>query len=527
MRHQASDYYRGMRRFCTVLTGIMLITVTARSQWEEPVLMTETPQQTFVSVRSMSCSGDTIHTVWYDLRGQEWEIWYRRSIDDGATWDDEVRLTNDPGNSFQPTIASAGSNLYVTWHDSRAGGRHVFFKRSTDGGDSWSEDVKISGSEADESSPSVAALDNIVHVAWQQLHTEGLGIRYRRSIDYGATWEDPIDVSEQSGTDSSGAPFIVSSGSSVHLMWVRGNSAGAVTYQYRRSTDRGVTWGAPTSLAEKVSIDVYDAFYNHSLWSANGFVHAVYPRRGTDGEFRLEHLRSTDDGASWEESRVLATLTHPDSIAGYPIIGWRPPSVFGGDSTVHVAWSDLLPFFESDGSGFYSYTVLHARSTDGGATWQPTKAFGSETLEDENPHSGTAMRPNVVASATTTHILCHGFSDGYNLFYMRNPSGNLLSSVLRVNERMAEGSWSATPQIFSDETRITFHLERPSPVTLTLFDVMGNVVARPMAGTWIETSGSAVWDGTRPDGSAAPSGQYFYRIDAGSSAAVGSVMLVR
>lgn len=60
--------------------------------------------------------------------------------------------------------------------------------------------------------------------------------------------------------------------------------------------------------------------------------------------------------------------------------------------------------------------------------------------------------------------------------------------------------------------RIPFTLPRESPATLTVFDVRGRRVGTVTQGTFTRGVHWAVWDGRYVDGTPAPSGVYFYRL---------------
>ncbi|MFN4133849.1 MAG: sialidase family protein, partial [Candidatus Hadarchaeales archaeon] len=127
-------------------------------------------------------TGATVHVVWWDDRDDltkdrrgyppleptgNYEIYYKRSTDGGATWGSDTRLTSDSGISRDPTIATAGQDVYVVWADNRDGNYEIYFKQSNDGGATWSEDVRLTNNSRRSYYPSVA-VDGAgnVHVVW-------------------------------------------------------------------------------------------------------------------------------------------------------------------------------------------------------------------------------------------------------------------------------------------------------------------------------------------------------------------------
>ena len=107
----------------------------------------------------------TVHVVYsYDPDGQDTgdtiDVFYRRSTDGGATWSPEVRLNDDATTNDQyfPTVAARGDIVHVSFYDRRLDPDNLlqdtFRVVSTDGGLTWGPNERIS----DESSP--IELDN-------------------------------------------------------------------------------------------------------------------------------------------------------------------------------------------------------------------------------------------------------------------------------------------------------------------------------------------------------------------------------
>jgi len=55
------------------------------------------------------------------------------------TWSAAKRLTYSSGSSYCPAIArDSSNNIHVVWYDYTPGNWEIFYKRSTDGGTTWS-----------------------------------------------------------------------------------------------------------------------------------------------------------------------------------------------------------------------------------------------------------------------------------------------------------------------------------------------------------------------------------------------------
>jgi hypothetical protein len=115
---------------------------------------------------SIAASESQIHVVWGDNRAGHAEIYTRGSTDFGATWDTERRLSDLPFDSWVPTVAVSGNDVYAAWVDTRDGNEEEYLKRSTDGGRSWGPDTRLTHNGANSWAPSIAVSGCTVHLVW-------------------------------------------------------------------------------------------------------------------------------------------------------------------------------------------------------------------------------------------------------------------------------------------------------------------------------------------------------------------------
>lgn len=115
------------------------------------------------------------------LATSEWEIYYRRSRDGGATFEPGRRLTFAPGLSQRPSLAAKGDHLHLAWFDQRDGDVEVYLKRSEDGGDTWGTDLRLTTAAGVSQFPSIAVADGAVHVVWVDDRGGRQEVMYTRS----------------------------------------------------------------------------------------------------------------------------------------------------------------------------------------------------------------------------------------------------------------------------------------------------------------------------------------------------------
>jgi len=256
------------------------------------------PEQRLTSAGSafrydLAVSGSSVHLVWSDYRGDRWQIYYRRSTDDGAEWLPEVELVpnvNDAVEVNRPQVASEGDDVHVTWGDSRDGNppcytmpacSEVYYKRSTDGGEDWEDDVRITFDGADASfRPAIAtAGTDAVVISFQSNRdgTEAAEQEIVRSDDNGTTWASPVRLTVSAG--SSEHDNLVGAGSSVHLCWSEDSVDGTThRVQYRESLDEGATWNDKEAVSGAIGGE-WSVIAD--LATTSGYLHAFWPDEGS------------------------------------------------------------------------------------------------------------------------------------------------------------------------------------------------------------------------------------------------------
>ena len=358
-------------RYFILIPAICILTASlALAQWEPDVRLTNDSAGSCLPTSSgwgVGASGSMVHVVWEESRDDNWEIYYRRSTDRGVNWGPDTRLTSDSAMSYLPTVAVNGSAVHVAWRDSRDRGIEVYYKRSTDDGATWSADTRLTDSARVFQGVSAAVSGSMVHVAWDDLRSGDAEIHYVRSTDGGATWGEDVRLTNDSyfsynpsvaasgsvvlvvwedrragydvycrrstdggaswGADtrlsddstSSFQPSVAMTGSLVHVAW-----HGYILVGYKRSTDGGATWGPDIRLTEGGHVD------NHLSAAVSGNTAHVVWQDTRGGDRDLYYLRSTDNGATWSAETSLTNDTC-DNFA---------PSVAAGGDGVHVVWRD-------------------------------------------------------------------------------------------------------------------------------------------------------------------------------------------
>jgi len=230
-----------------------------------------------------------VNVVWYDFRDFQFDIYYKRSTDGGLTWGPDVRLTYEPANSFMASIAVSGSDIHVVWTEYRDGNGEIYYKKSSDGGDNWGQDTRLTNDIALSNRSCVATYGSVVQVVWSDFRDGDYEIYYKRSEDGGTTWSADTRLTNSYG--DSFYPSVAVSGSVVHVLWYDNRDGNQEVY-YKRSEDGGITWGADTRLTDALGNSQYP-----SIALSGPVVHVVWTDL-RDGNKEIYYKRDPTGGFS-------------------------------------------------------------------------------------------------------------------------------------------------------------------------------------------------------------------------------------
>jgi hypothetical protein len=165
--------------------------------------------------------GSNIYAIWVDFVTGNDDIYFKRSIDRGASFGDTINLSNNPGDSYNFKVSLSGDYMYIVWQDetlSVNGTDDVFFKRSTDGGASFGDTINLSNDTGDSIRPEIAVSDSNVFIVWQNQAMKGDNVFFKRSTDGGASFGDTINLSNNPG-DSTDPDITSANDGSAYIVW--------------------------------------------------------------------------------------------------------------------------------------------------------------------------------------------------------------------------------------------------------------------------------------------------------------------
>jgi hypothetical protein len=184
----------------------------------------------------IAARGDTLHMVFDDVGTVERncyvcsDIYYRRSTDGGATWSAPLSLRPSlEGGARERIAVDAAGVLHVTWDEgwdrNSGAGKPVsgVYMLSPDGGETWSEPTVIDWPKRNDALLTAASDGKGgVLLAWRTTGSADPGIYFQWSTDWGATWTEP-DAIPGISARSWASPFdryyaTADGGGNIHLL---------------------------------------------------------------------------------------------------------------------------------------------------------------------------------------------------------------------------------------------------------------------------------------------------------------------
>jgi PKD repeat protein len=307
-------------------------------------------------------------------------------------WSTNLQVNDDAGTSGQgyPAVAADGEgNLYAVWGDQRNGNWDIFFAGSTDGGQTWSVNKKVSDDpgSADQIQPVIAVNQGgSIYVIWDDKRNDDGDIYFAVSGDKGSTWSTNVRINDDVGARWQGSVDIVAgSGNDIYVIWsdARGGSYIQADIYFARSTDGGQTWSASV----KVSDDSGTEFQGNPVIDRDetGTLYTAWTdRREGNDNYNVYFSFSTDDGDSWSPN----TRVNEDPAGRWQSI---PTLAASSTGTLYLAWEDQR-------NGVGDSDIYFTRSSDGGNTWSANLRANDDTgtAKQQEPEVGLDAVGNLI-----------------------------------------------------------------------------------------------------------------------------------
>jgi TolB protein len=376
---------------------------------------------------SLALLGNTLYAVWYDVRSGNSDVYFTKSMDGGRTFSANKKVNDDATKEVQykPSIGVDGQGtIYIAWRDGRRNGNaDIFFARSTDGGKTFSRNVRLNDDRgaAYQGNPTLAVNSKgVVAVAWSDARNGKDDIYITISKNQGWTFSANHRVNDDPETTAHSHPSVaVDAAGVVYVAWEDFRNDNSDIY-LATSRDGGATFspnrrvnddsGSAPQISPSLAIGPSDQIL--VAWGdfRNSGVTLPPPHSATGEEQRWEvsrtgnadiyFSRSLDNGGTFSANLRL----NDDPAAAAQAF---PSLTVNAQGVVAVAWED----FRNGDPDIYL-----AKSGDGGAT------FGSNRRANDDPGHSEQYHPSLALDRTGTAYLI--WTDSRNNRFSSRGDGN-------------------------------------------------------------------------------------------------------
>jgi hypothetical protein len=270
---------------------------------------------------------NNVYIVWSDATSGNGDIYFKRSITNGTSFESTRNLSNTPGNSTDAQIAVYQNNVYIVWSDATSGNGDIYFKRSITNGTIFSETRNLSNNTGLSSDPQLFAVGRNVYVAWTDSSSGNNEILFRHSSNTGERFRGASELSKTISVDGEYSlfPRISAIGSNVYVVW-QDKVSGNYEIFLRESNDGGIKFRSIKNLSRNNTGDSISP----QIASSGNNVYVVW----TDHEPRRSEifLRTSNDNA--------AAFGGIRNVSWSNGVSFDPKVAVAGNNSLYVLWED-------------------------------------------------------------------------------------------------------------------------------------------------------------------------------------------
>ncbi len=260
-----------------------------------------------------------------------------------------INISNQLGTE-RPPIMHVGPDgtIYLTWIKSSLKGGDIYLAYSTDNGHTFTAPKPVTDTSAitpDFQRGGEFAIDtkNTIHVAWiERRNSEQQDVWYSRSSDKGESWTDPVAISDDELYNQDYISIACDSSDRIYVSFLdeRDQKIGfsnAKQLYFTTSADGGATWSANKKISKfsNSMAGTCDCCKQDIVASPEGHVYVAF-RSNIDNQRDMFVVRSYDAGKTFGSPILIQTSSW--IVSACPVSG--PNAALDKNENLHVVWRD-------------------------------------------------------------------------------------------------------------------------------------------------------------------------------------------
>ena len=301
----------------------------------------------------IAANDNDVYVVWQESvtgnsYGNNYDIYFKKSADNGTTFSKPINLSNNTGFSEHPQIAVSKNGIFIIWADNTdSNNTEIMFTKSVDNGTAFSKPINLSNNLQNSNNQEISAFNENVYIVWQNIdqnnnnNNKNSSIMFKGSIDSGNTFNDTIELA----TDTNDAyPKVNSFEDYVFIVWNSENNKISQDNNNNNNNNNGLFFIKSSDKGNNFENSIRIAHYNfgESQIAVNGnevFIvwGGLYEKNINDIYF----VKSDDNGTSFTDPYTIQEkVTKPESKVHSNKINHPTNVEITNNDPAYIVWQD-------------------------------------------------------------------------------------------------------------------------------------------------------------------------------------------
>lgn len=299
-----------------------------------------------------------VYVVWQESvtdnsNEKNYEVYLKKSEDQGNTFSKAINLSNNSGFSEHPQIAVSKNGIFIVWADNtNSNNTEIMFTKSLDNGTTFSKIKNLSNNSKDSNNQEISVSDQNVYVVWQDIDSTdsssnkknlkdkeiSSSISFRGSTNKGNTFNDKIEITNNI-YDS--YPKVNSFQNYVYVVWNSENKSSSKDYTktglfFIKSSDYGKNFDNSIRL-------VNDKFGESQISVLKDELVIVWGGLHSKNINNIYFVQSEDNGVTFKGPSIIIQKDTKPNYNSYSDRTNNPSNVeIANNDHSYAVWQDII-----------------------------------------------------------------------------------------------------------------------------------------------------------------------------------------
>jgi hypothetical protein len=299
-----------------------------------------------------------VYVVWQESvtdnsNEKNYEVYLKKSEDQGNTFSKAINLSNNSGFSEHPQIAVSKNGIFIVWADNtNSNNTEIMFTKSLDNGTTFGKIKNLSNNSKDSNNQEISVSDQNVYVVWQDIDKTdsssnkknlkdkeiSSSISFRGSTDKGNTFNGEIVITNNT-YDS--YPKVNSFQNYVYVVWNSENKSSSKDYTntglfFIKSSDYGKNFDNSIRL-------VNDKFGESQISVVKDELVIVWGGLHSKNINNIYFVQSEDNGVTFKGPSIILQKDTKPNFNSYSDRINNPSNVeIPNNDHSYTVWQDII-----------------------------------------------------------------------------------------------------------------------------------------------------------------------------------------